>query len=106
MTPETDALIAQAWPERWAWANDPAAPRKSRRRTKLRAQWKHHCALEALRAKHPEARCGTCKHHKPTPHSPDRLHCEVESDFYGYVLTAETNLCLHWKGNPCATPTP
>lgn len=91
----TDAAIAAAWPVQWAKAND-ARPGASKRRNKLRSHWNGHLALEAFKAANPEARCGNCNSFKPMPHD-SRMHCEAESDFYGYQITTADRLCMKWR---------
>jgi len=93
---QADARIAAAWPDRWAKANDPR-PGASKRRNRVRRHWQLHCALEKFKKDNPTARCGTCANYQMMPLD-DRRHCEVESDFYGYLMTKPDSVCMKWKG--------
>lgn len=93
--PDIDAAIAAAWPERWSKAND-SRPGASKRRNKLRSQWRRAVAFEAFKAANPTAQCGNCNSFKPMPLD-SRMHCEAESDFYGYQIATSDGLCVKWR---------
>lgn len=94
-TLDMDSTIAAAWPERWAKAND-GRPGASKRRNKLRGYWRLHHAFETFKVANPNARCGNCDSFKPIPHN-NKMHCEAESDFYGYQTVKVDGLCMKWS---------
>lgn len=101
---DIDTAIAAAWPARWAKAHD-GRPGASKRRTKLRAQFRAMEAFEAFKARNPTASCASCRSFRPIPHS-DGMHCEAESDFYGYQTTTADRVCTKWTPDrpaPCRT---
>lgn len=94
---ELDAIIAAAWPERWGKANTGRL--QSKRRNQLRKAWRCHLELEALKAANPHAKCANCRHCADVPHTAHRpkKHCELDSDFYGYLLVKPNHVCTRWK---------
>lgn len=98
---ELDAAIAKNWPRRWAAANDPTKPNRSKARNNLRRQYRAAMTLSEWQANHPQATCGTCDNCAEIPGSAGR-HCDVESDFKGYVVTYAETACwnMFWKAQP------
>lgn len=96
--PQTDAAIAELWPEAWARANDPNLRNRSKARQQIRQRYKFHLAMEAFQKAKPHARCGVCEHYEPVPHSSSgKFHCSLGSDFYGYSIAKPDGLCLHFE---------
>jgi hypothetical protein len=65
-----------------------------KRRRKLKRE-REQAAYEAALRPHLIAghQCATCEH---WGRSEAGRHCELESDFYGYVLKKPTDLCPSW----------
>jgi hypothetical protein len=96
--PETDAAIAAKWPEQWARANNPALRNRSKARQQIRQRYRLAQAFDAFKQANPDARCGNCGSFKPMPNdAKGAMHCEAESDFYGYQLANANGLCVKWS---------
>lgn len=85
---ETDTLIAAAYPHDWARA------KKSKQRNRLRKRFQVDQEMKRLRGI--GAKCGTCRSFLPAPHPAKGHICDLRSDFQGYVLTTESDLCSSW----------
>ena len=93
---QTDAAIAEAWPGKWAKANDQSRPGASKRRNQLRKAWATAKKLDALSEQ--GAACETCANFGLTRALGGlKTICELRSDFEGYQLADPANLCADWK---------
>lgn len=97
---DIDAAIAAAWPDRWARANNPALPNRSKARNNLRKRWREFVAHQEFVAANPTAACRNCAHCGAIPHSANaRNFCELDSDYYGYsVIDDLGSVCTRWEG--------
>lgn len=66
--------------------------RKRRQRKRERNRIAYNEAMKPLLAS--GASCSTCAHYGKSPLG---RHCELDSDFEGYVLTKPTDLCTRHK---------
>ena len=94
--PQTDAAIAAKWPEAWAKANNPNLRNRSKARQQIRQRYRLSLEFAAFKQANPQAQCGNCKHFERMPHD-TRMHCSIESDFYGYQIAVAGGLCVKWK---------
>ena len=92
--PVTDAAIAAKWPERWAKANNPSLPYRSKARQQLRKRYAVALEHKAFVASNPEARCSSCDHGEPYR---DDLSCQLDSDFHGYQIVHPEYVCTRWE---------
>lgn len=97
--PATDLAIAAAWPGRWAKANDPSLPGRSKARQKLRQRYAQALKREAFIEANPHARCSSCAHSGGRQFT-DALVCELDSDFHGYSVTPPDYVCTRWSAKP------
>lgn len=93
----TDEDIARDWPDAWARANDTTRPGASKRRNRVRAEYRKAKEFDAWRAEHPDAACSNCRHCDPCLHEPGRICCGLESTGGTYTLTTPDNVCIRWR---------
>ncbi len=93
---KVDAVIATLWPGDWARANDSRLTNRSKARNRLRKRYAEHLLMQEFKARHPNARCGSCAHFGRMPVSQQRT-CILDSDFDGYALTSADKVCRRWK---------
>ena len=100
MREETDAAIAIKLPAEWARANDPKLRNRSKARNNLRKRYSEILKYEQFVTANPDAKCIECEHCKPFPSDAERLHCELDSDFYGYQQVAPDYVCTRFAHLP------
>ena len=93
---ELNAAAARLYPAEWARMEALSGKKRSRARHTLRKSARFRIITDPLReAGHACQDC--CKWQRSPPGISGR-HCEAQSDFYGYVITAADDICEHWAG--------
>lgn len=94
---EQRALAFKHYPREWFQTLSPtlSGEKRRKRQAKLRKLAVEQEITQPIRAT--GGSCANCDHYRKTPHTKAR-HCQVQSDFYGYVIPEPTDLCSSYAG--------